>query len=335
MKELNVCPSTLQKGFKTYCPAATNALFDGKKISHILAFSLDDDNDDESDVVEGNISVSGVQEKLSAVIDNNSLRLTRQGEQGKYIIKPAPGYRLRFRQQMPANEHLTMQIARQVYDINTAENGIVFFSDHRPAYITKRFDVLSDNPKIAQEDFASLTRKTAETDGENYKYSGSYEDIATVIKETVSAWQVEMEKLFKLIIFNYLFSNGDAHLKNFSLQQTEDGDYVLTPAYDLMNTSIHTDDSDFALEKGLSENIEKSDIYERTGHPCKEDFVRFGKRIGLSENRINKIISPFEQESPLIAEFIDTSFLEDKQRRMYLQGYQTRLSRFRRKDDEL
>ncbi len=333
MKETNVCPSTLQNGFKTYCPLATKNLFDGKKVSHNLAFSLDEeDDDDDSDFVEVNISVSGVQEKLSAVEDNGSIRLTKKGEQGRYIIKPAPAYRLRFRQHMPANEHLTMQIARQVYDITTAENGIAFFSDERPTYITKRFDVLPDGSKIAQEDFASLTRKTKDTDGENFRYSGSYEDIAIKIKEVVSAWKIEMERFFKLVLFNYLFSNGDAHLKNFSLQQTEDGDYILTPAYDLMDTSIHTNDTDFALEKGLSENLVKTDIYENTGHPCKDDFINFGKMIGLSDMRVAKIIEPFENEQPLVEELIKSSFLGDKQKRMYLQNYKTRLNRFRRKD---
>jgi serine/threonine-protein kinase HipA len=45
---------------------------------------------------------------------------------------------------MPANEHLTMQIARQVYGIETAENALIFFKDGAPAYITKRFDVKED-----------------------------------------------------------------------------------------------------------------------------------------------------------------------------------------------
>jgi serine/threonine-protein kinase HipA len=41
----------------------------------------------------------------------------------------------------PANEHLTMQIAAQVYQIQTAENGMVFFRNDEPAYLTKRFDI--------------------------------------------------------------------------------------------------------------------------------------------------------------------------------------------------
>ena len=143
-----------------------------------------------------------------------------------------------------------------------------------------------------------------------------------------------MERFFKLVIFNYLLSNGDAHLKNFSVHQTEDGDYVLTPAYDLMDSSIHTDDTDFALENGLSENMEKSDTYERTGHPCKIDFINFGKTIGLSDSRIDKIIELFEKDQPLVEDLIESSFLADKLKRMYLQNYKTRLSRFRRIDKD-
>jgi len=141
-----------------------------------------------------------------------------------------------------------------------------------------------------------------------------------------------MEHFYKLILFNYLFSNGDAHLKNFSLQQNSDGNFVFTPAYDLMNTSIHINDTDFALEKGLSETMEKSDTYIRTGHPCKIDFINFGKLIGITEARINKIIELFSIEKSSVQTLVESSFLEEKQKRMYLQNYKTRLDRFRRKD---
>jgi serine/threonine-protein kinase HipA len=42
---------------------------------------------------------------------------------------------------MPANEHLTMQIARQVFGIETAENALIFFQNGEQAYITKRFEI--------------------------------------------------------------------------------------------------------------------------------------------------------------------------------------------------
>ena len=186
--------------------------------------------------------------------------------------------------------------------------------------------------KILQDDFASLAGKTEKNHGKDFKYTGSYEDAARLLRENVAAWQVEMVKFFMLVVFNYLFSNGDAHLKNFSLQATTGGDYVLTPAYDLMNTSIHIDDGDFALQDGLIPKNEYSDVYVRTAHPCKVDFITFGKRIGVLPKKLMTTIDMFATEQPEVYELIGNSFLDDKTRRMYRQSYQERLHRFQRSD---
>jgi len=78
--------------------------------------------------------------------------------------------------------------------------------------------------------------------GVNFKYEYSYEELGLLIQTFVSAWRVEIEKYFSLVVFNFLFSNGDAHLKNFSLLESSKGDYFLSPAYDLINTRLHVDD---------------------------------------------------------------------------------------------
>lgn len=330
MIKIDVCPGNLTPGFDKYSPPCTRKLFDGKKVSPILDFDYDADSIDLAESI-NQISVSGVQEKLSAVVRDGQIILTPQGEHGRYIIKPAPSYKnLRFRNFIPANEHLTMQIARQVFNIKTAENGIIFFANGDAAYITKRFDFDANGNKIKQEDFSSLAQKTALNHGKNFKYTGSYEDVAALLKTNVSAWQVEMSKLFALIVFNYLFANGDAHLKNFSLQQSENGDYLLSPAYDLMNTSIHVQDEDFALQDGLMPKSEHSEIYSNSGHPCKEDFITFANRTGVLPKKRDAIIKVFSVENPLIDELIDRSFLDDKTKRMYHRSYQERLSRFLR-----
>lgn len=223
MKALTVYPGHLAEGFDRYCPSCTRRLFDGKRVSPQLDFDYDADSADMAESI-NQLSVSGVQEKLSAIVADSKIVLTPSGGQGRYIIKPAPAYKhLRFRDQIPANEHLTMQIARQVYKIPTAENGLIFFKNGEPAYITKRFDYDADGKKIKQEDFSSLAHKTSATHGRDFKYTGSYEDAAALLKANVSAWQVQMSRFFALVVFNYLFANGDAHLKNFSLQQTSGG----------------------------------------------------------------------------------------------------------------
>lgn len=50
---------------------------------------------------------------------------------------------------------------------------------------------------------------------------------------------VENPKVFKIVMFNYAFGNADAHLKNFSLYESPQGDCVLAPAYDFLNTHLH------------------------------------------------------------------------------------------------
>lgn len=114
MKNIQVCPSTLKTGFQTYCPSAIKNLFSGVKVSHLTDFTISDEDTIKklNDNV-GKLSLSGVQEKYSAIIREKKVILTPQGMQGTYIIKPAPtDRRIRNRKQLPANENLTMQIAR-------------------------------------------------------------------------------------------------------------------------------------------------------------------------------------------------------------------------------
>jgi serine/threonine-protein kinase HipA len=307
-------------------------MFDGRRVSHIIDLSLDGNADNIAAAI-NKISISGAQEKLSAVVDKGHIILTPPQQQGRYIIKPIPDYKhLRFRNNIPANEHLTMQIASQVYGINTAENALAFFADGQMVYITKRFDYDENGLKIRQDDFASISGKTDRNSGKDYKYTGCYEDIARLLKQNVPAWQVEMSRYFSLVVFNYIFSNGDAHLKNFSLRETPNGDYILSPAYDLMNTSIHIDDGDFALQDGLIPKSEYSDTYTNSGHPCKDDFITFGKRIGVLPKKLHSIIELFATEQPQVLQLIERSFLDEKVKRMYRQSYLERLRRFQRTD---
>jgi len=191
--EIKNCPGTLAPSHTTYSRACLNGLFGGKKVSHVLPYSASADPEDADRLRENRkrISISGVQIKASLALDKNKLRLTQPGEQGQYILKPIP-YDVKYPEYVPANEHLTMQIAKQVYKIPVAENALIFFKDGPPAYLTKRFDVKPDGTKFGQEDFASLSNRTKETAGEDFKYKGSYEGIGRLIHQYVSAVQIEL-----------------------------------------------------------------------------------------------------------------------------------------------
>ena len=188
MIDIKHCPSCLDEGFTTYSPKAGRTLFDGHKVSPYLDFEFDGVRDKQL-IIDAmhRISVSGVQEKFPAVIEKGHIRIAGDDEQSTYILKPAPwDETLRERKQIPANEHLTMQIASQVYGIKTAANGLCFTPKGRIVYITKRFDVLPDGTKMLMEDFASVVGRNEQEDGKDFKYSGCYEDIAIAIRKNVS-----------------------------------------------------------------------------------------------------------------------------------------------------
>ncbi len=128
-------------------------------------------------------------------------------------------------------------------------------------------------------------------------------------------------------MFNYLFSNGDAHLKNFSILETSSGDYILSPAYDLVNTRIHVDDTDFALDGGLFKDNFESKEMKKNGHIGLEDFHEFASRLKIKQNRRDKLLERFLVKQQMVENLIQRSFLNDKTKRAYLLHYQTKRNR--------
>ncbi len=277
----------------------------------------------------GRISLSGVQPKFSLIMDENGvLRYTKKHEQGTYMMKLAPTAYFRNLQDFAANEHLTMSIASYVFSIETAECAMGFFRDGHPAYITKRFDISPDGSKYAQEDLASVAGVTKATGGDDYKYANlSYEECGQLIAHHVKAAPVELLRFFQIILFNFLFLNNDAHLKNFSLIN-RGGEYRLAPAYDLMNTSLHLSNYNniFALNKGLfKEGMDLSD----TRWITRDEFIDFGKRMGLPEKLIIKNIEQMTTQEEKVRWFSEHSFLSEKLKNTYWKDYHFRCSMLR------
>jgi serine/threonine-protein kinase HipA len=319
---IKYCPGTLKEGHSTYSNTAFKRIFNGRKVSHVLPYDSPSSNEAIDERFLDNkkrISISGVQEKLSIILDKNKLRLIKEGEQGSYILKPIPIVG-KNADQMPANEHLSMQIARQVFGMETAENALIFFKNGDAAYITKRFDVKPDVSKLAQEDFASLAGRTPQTHGEDYKYQGSYFELFELLRKYSPAYSIESVKLFKLIMFNYLISNGDAHFKNFSLIETPLGDFRLSPAYDLLNSGIHIEDTDFALQDGLITG-------NKSQGKIRIQFYNLGKQAGISDSQIGKVFTSLTSNKEKVESLIEASYLNDKIKRNYTQAYQSRLNK--------
>jgi serine/threonine-protein kinase HipA len=309
-----------------YCLSCRKKLFDGKRVSTVLDFDKPKaENMTMYNEHSKRMSISGVQLKYSLKLNGNKLELCETN--GQYIIKPIPtADHLEMMEDAPENEHLTMQIASQIFNIKTAHNSLIYFKDGTPAYITKRFDVKEDGTKYIQEDFAQITNRTNETHGESYKYEGSYLQIGELIRRYVPASMIAIENFFKIIVFNYIFSNGDAHLKNFSLIRNDLGEMELSPSYDLMSTIIHTPgERDTALD--LYDKDHESVYYSSYGHYGRTEFIEFAKRLGIVEVRYMRIIKEFLEKVKDVNDFIQNSTLSNKALESFTINFKSRIKR--------
>ena len=301
-------------------------MFDGQNVSPILPYdSIDADvaTIEASTQASGRISISGVQPKYAMVVDDGHLRFARQGEQGRYILKIAPVEpHIIERPWVPVNEWVTMQIAEQVYGIPTAKNCLCYFRNGDVAYVTRRFDVQPDGRKWLQEDFASIANISKDTNGADYKYNAlSYTECGTLIDKYVSAAMVEKLKFFRIVVFNYLTCNDDAHLKNFSLMSADGKDYRLTPAYDLLNTYLHlTNPHIFALSKNLYPGMIIDETHSVTG----KSFEVFGSLLGLPAKLVEKELDGFRAEKPQVKQMLESCGLPEKLAKWYYSGYDYR-----------
>jgi serine/threonine-protein kinase HipA len=297
---------------EVYCKRCRRELFDNQKINFVLDFDKKEFLSKSVELSE-RMSISGVQDKISLRIEDKKLVPTTKN--GTYLLKPVPLIEyVELIADVAKNEHFSMQLASQVFKLETAINGLIAFSDGELAYITKRFDRV-DGTKIKQEDFASLAERSEQSHGKNYKYDYSYEEIGVLIKKYLPAYRVEMVSYFKLILFNYLVGNGDAHLKNFSVYQRVTGDYGLTPAYDLLSSSLHLpNESRTALE--LFEEYETAS-FEANGFYAYNDFLAFGERLGLSKKMLENILKTFMGYEKKVLEMLENSFLTQEAKERY------------------
>lgn len=310
------CHCCLKETENDFCRSCSQRLFSKANFSAMLKFTL-------PSIAQGTnqntrrISISGAQAKYSLRIKSKELEPTDNN--GTYILKPATNMQFRLFADMPANEHITMQMAKQIFKLNVAESALLRFTTGEYTYLTKRFDIRNDGSKILQEDLAQTAGLSSDANGSNFKYESlSYEEIAYILKQHVSASPIAIEQFFKVLLFNYLVCNGDAHIKNFSIYSPhQDGVYELTPAYDLINTSLHADGFRTALDLFKDEENYNGKFFKDNGFYGASDFLEFARRISIVEKRAQKFILDITAHIPEMDEMLDKSFLSDGAKVLY------------------
>ena len=254
-------------------------------------------------VVRSQTTLTGVQAKLSLDINrggrNEPDRFTIVGLWGRFILKPQThSYRA-----LPELEDVTMHLA-EAAKINVVPHSLIRFSDGELCYITRRIDRQPDGSKIAMEDMCQLSERLTE-----YKYKGSYEQIAKLIRRYSSAPQLDVINFWEVVVFCWITGNADMHLKNFSLYN-QIGGYTLTPAYDMLSTNlVMPEDTE---ELALTLNGKKSRLR-------KVDFYKAITASGVDEKVIENLSRRFSRALPKWFELIDNSLLPDDMKRQYKQ----------------
>jgi len=166
-------------------------------------------------------------------------------------------------------EYVYNQIASDI-GINVAESRLIR-EGGRAHFASKRFDRV-DNQKIHKQTVNALTGFF----GKNHEFS--YEDIFKVI-EYLGLSYTHSEQLFMQMVFNIAASNRDDHTKNFSFLMNQNGEWSLSPAYDL--TFPFDPYQSFVIPHQISINNKNKDI-------TREDVENVAKRVGI--RNYNQII---------------------------------------------
>jgi serine/threonine-protein kinase HipA len=260
----------------------------------------------------GKMSVQGVQPKLSSVLRIKEGRFEIVDRGGRFILKSCPPQW----QEVPVNEALTMTLAEHS-GIEVPVHGLVEATDGSMVYFIRRFDRVGQGERLPLEDGAQLLGFSRDT-----KYDSSMEQVIGMIERFCTFPVIEKRKLIKRVWFCFLTGNEDMHLKNWSLL-SRSGKIALSPAYDLLNTSIvlKNPQEETALPiRGRKRNFNRRDLLDYLA------VERCGLQPDLMRTDLEKLLLQAEVEWPA---WIRRSFLSEPKREAYLYLVRERVERLR------
>lgn len=262
-------------------------------------------------IVGANNAITGVQPKLSLWLDQSkkNIRFTVVDDKSNYIIKPQSETHL----SLPENEDLCMHLA-ETFGIETAVHSLIRLPGGELAYITQRFDRKSEN-KLACEDLCQLTETLTE-----HKYRGSYEKTGKTIKQYSTQSGLDTLHYFELVLFCFITGNADMHLKNFSMLENTEGEFTLSPAYDLVSTMLVIKDE--SEQMALTLNGRKNKL-------TKKDFEFLAKSLSITEKQVENCFQSFSEKLIPALWWIENSFLPEEQKQLLSKTAIDRINLFR------
>ena len=142
-------------------------------------------------------------------------------------------------------------------------------------FLSERFDRTADGGKILMSSLGGL-------DHADYNAPGAYSyERGARVMDLLGIPYSEKEEYFRRLVFNVVFCNQDDHVKNVSFLMNKDGQWHLSPAYDLT----------FAYNpQGLYTSAHQMRINGKRDHIGRDDLVASALAMGLSARKAERII---------------------------------------------
>lgn len=224
-------------------------------------------------------SLAGVALKFSMLAKHDRLTLPATGVGGDWIVKLPD----RLYADVPRNEFAMMSLAAaagiDVPEVRLVHREEIFglpagvWPDHEDwAYAVKRFDRDTDRGLVHIEDLAQVRGVYPDK-----KYHANYESVGALLfrGHDVSS----LREFARRLVFAILTSNGDAHLKNWSLIYNDPRVPSLAPAYDLVSTRHY-----MGSDENLGMKFGGTKVFERVRLST---FDRLDQRLGSGAGSVD------------------------------------------------
>lgn len=234
------------------------------------------------------LSLAGGQEKIALYHDDRA-QLTKGwyaplgGSPSTHIIKPQVSSAY---PHLIYNEFLCMTLARAV-GIDVA--GVEVLAFERPLLVVNRFD-REQNGELSEEGLAIYRRLRQEdfcqalgfSSSKKYEMDGgpSVHDACDLLLGHSARFIKDRDSLLKLVLFNYIIGNCDAHAKNYAIMLGSGGAIALAPAYDLVSTTVYDGSYGAEISRSMGMRIGEHANIDRI---TIDDFMLLAADVMVSE----------------------------------------------------
>lgn len=270
------------------------------------------------------LSLAGSQNKMAVGYENGKIFLIKNGCPTTHILKPV--MERAAVEHSVQNEFFCMKLARRC-GLSAPEVHIVQVGDIS-CFVVDRYDrteLNGNTVRVHQEDFCQALGIPP---NRKYEVEGgpSVKDGIALLKKHSALPVADIDAFLKMVEFNYLIGNADAHGKNFSILYGKNG-IRLAPVYDVMDTDIYPQVSKkMAMKIGKKYDapyifkhhwLSYTEGSERAKERIWKEITAFKQTVLVEAEKLVEELNSSSYASPVYEQILDTvklryRFMENK-----------------------